>query len=139
MTIQVKGRSAALTHDSLTDVPATAQIRCLRDWMVVEPLAVEHSKVLAVIEDTKPLRGIVKAVGPGCYPKRYNHPDKHVRTKMWASKSFRPTEVKVGDIVELGGYDIGGYAFQTFRWGDVTHLLCREEDVSLVYNERVAA
>lgn len=135
MTIEVKGRTAALSHDSLTDVPSDKQIRCLRDWMVIEPVDVVLSTVLIIREDTKPLRGIVKAVGPGCYPKRYDHPDKQKRRKMWSSKTFRPTEVKVGDVVELGGYDIGGYAFQTFRWGDVMHLLCREEDVSGVCKE----
>lgn len=132
MTVQVKGRSAVLSHDSLTDVPADKQIRCLRDWMVVQPLDIEHSAVLFVVDSTRPVRGIVKAVGPGCYPKRYDHPDKHKRTKMWSSKSFQPTEVKVGDVVELGGADLGGYAFQTIRWGDVMHILCREEDVSMV-------
>lgn len=134
MTVITKGRSANLSHDSLTDVPADKQIRCLRDWMVVEPLDVVHSEILVVVDQNRPVRGIVKAVGPGCYPKRYDHSEKHRRTKMWASKTFRPTEVKVGDIVELGGADIGGYNFQTFRWGDVTHILCREEDVSGVYD-----
>lgn len=131
MSIVTKGRTAALSHDSLTDVPASAQIRCLRDWMVVEPLPIEHSKILEIVEDTRPVRGIVKAVGPGVYPIKYDHPDKHKRTKMSYSHVFRPTSVKVGDLVELGSPQDGrGYAFQTFRWGDVTHLLCREEDVS---------
>jgi co-chaperonin GroES (HSP10) len=128
------GRSASLSHDSLTDVPADKQIRPLRDWMVVQPLEAKLSTVLYVHNTARPVRGIVKAVGPGCYPKRYDHPDKHKRTKMWASRAFRPTEVKVGDVVELGGIDLGGYAFQAFRWGDVTHILCREEDVSGVLN-----
>jgi co-chaperonin GroES (HSP10) len=132
MTIQTAtgGRSARLSHDGNTYVPADAKIRCLRDQIIVEPLDVPHSKVLEIIEHTKPVRGVVKSVGPGHYPKRYNHPDKHQRSKMWDSKVFQPTEVKVGDIVELGGIEFGGYSFQTFLWGDKTHLICREADVS---------
>jgi co-chaperonin GroES (HSP10) len=124
------GRSAELSWDSLTDVPADKTIRCRRDYMIVEPLKVDHGTMIEVIEHTKPLRGIVKAVGPGCYPKRYDHPDKHRRTKTWDSRAFLPTQVRVGDVVELGGYEYGGYAFQTFVWGDKEHLICRELDVS---------
>jgi hypothetical protein len=124
------GRSAELSWDSVTRIPADYAIRCRRDYLIVEPLPVDHHVSFEVIEHTKPLRGIVKAVGPGCYPKRYDHPDKHRRTKTWDSKTFLPTQVKVGDVVELGGYEYGGYAFQTFLWGTVPHLICRELDVS---------
>lgn len=130
MSIHLKGRTAALSWDSLTRVPAAKQIRCRHDHIVVEPLAVEHSSILEVVEDIRPVRGVVKAVGPGHYPKRYNHPDKHVRSKMWRSPTFQPTEVKVGDVVELGGADLGGYNFQTFLWGERLHLICTERDVS---------
>lgn len=130
MTIRTKGRTAALSYDSLTYVEPEKQIRCRGDHIVVQPLSVEHSSILEVVEDTRPLRGIVKAVGPGHYPKRYNHPDKHVRNKMWRSPTFQPTEVKVGDVVELGGAGLGGYNFQTFLWGEQPHLICTERDVA---------
>ena len=131
MTVKSSGgRSAELSWDSVTRIPADYAIRCRRDYLIVEPLKVDHRVSFEVIEHTKPLRGIVKAVGPGCYPKRYDHPDKHRRTKTWDSKTFLPTQVKVGDVVELGGYEYDGYAFQTFLWGDVLHLICRELDVS---------
>jgi len=124
------GRSARITHESSTAIPASAKLRPLRDQIIVEPLAVVLSKVIVTVEKTKPLRGIVKAAGPGCYPKKYDHPDKHRRTKMWHSEVFQPMSVKVGDVVELGGYDLGGYAFPTIYWGDVLHLICQEGDVS---------
>ncbi len=123
-------RSAELSWASLSHVAAHETIRCRRDYIVVEPLEVDHGGLLVVRERTKPLRGIVKAVGPGHYPKRYDHSDKHRRTKTWDSRAFQPTEVKPGDVVELGGYGFGGYAFQTFIWGDKVHLICREADVS---------
>ena len=126
--------SSELTHISGTFVRAEDNIRPLRDQIIVEPLPVEHSTTLEVLEFTKPLRGIVKAVGPGHYPKMYNHSDKHKRTKMWDSKHFQPTQVKVGDIVELGSlYHNGrvmGYSFQEFMWGNKKHIICREADVS---------
>lgn len=131
MTVVTKGRSAHLSHDSLTCVPAEKSIRPLHDHIIVEPLPVDHSSILEVIEDTRPLRGIVKAVGPGHYPKRYDHPDKHRRSKMWQSKTFQPTEVKVGDVVELGAaQETRGYNFQTFLWGDKVHVICSERDVA---------
>lgn len=121
--------SARITHDGNTFIYAHEKIRPLRDWMVIEPLPVAHSSILVVLEDMKPTRGLVKAIGPGCYPKKYDHPDKHKRTKMWDSKHFLPTQIKVGDIVDLGGREIKGYAFQSFLWGDKPHLMCREPDV----------
>ncbi len=132
------GRSAQLNHDTITRLPATAQIRCLRDQIIVEPLIVVHSATIIVIERTKPLRGIVKAVGPGIWPRKYDRPEKHLRSKTWDSKVFRPCEVKVGDVVELGGSEIGGYAFQTFYWGDVLHLWAREEDVAVLSEDMTA-
>jgi len=134
MTTRIKqdagGRSASVSYESSIAIPADAKVKPLRDQVIIEPLAVVLSKTIITVEQTKPLRGIVKAVGPGCYPKLYDHPDKHKRTKMWDSEIFRPTQVKVGDVVELGGYEFRGYAFQTFMWGDKLHLICREEDIS---------
>lgn len=131
-------RSKRIDHDSNTSIPAEAKLRPLRDQIIVEPLQVVLSSIIVTHEDTKPLRGIVKAVGPGHYPKVYDHPDKHKRTRMWDSEVFQPTSLKVGDVVELGGHGIGGYSFQTLWWGDVKHLICREADVSGVVDGMTA-
>lgn len=134
MGIQSTGaQSAELSFQGVTRICADQQIRPLRDQIIVEPLAVEHSKILVVIEDTKPVRGIVKAVGPGHYPKQYDHPDKARRTKTWEGTRFQPCEVKVGDIVDLGSpQGSRGYAFQSFMWGDVMHIIAREADVCVI-------
>lgn len=116
--------------ETLTFIPADQRIRPLRDQIVVEPLDVIYSRYLIVDHRSKPLRGRVLAVGPGHYPKQYDHPEKHKRTKTWDSKRFQPTEVKPGDIVELGGSEIGGYAFEQLQWGDKRVLICREADVA---------
>lgn len=128
------GMGGELSYDSVTYVEPDAQIMPKHDFIVVEPLGVDHSTILTVIEHVKPLRGLVKAVGPGHYPLCYDHPDKHKRTKMWRSKTFQPTQIKVGDVVELGAVKIdgrmAGYSFQQILWGSKTHLICREADVS---------
>jgi co-chaperonin GroES (HSP10) len=142
--INQTGRSAELSYESTTYIEPDAHIRPLHDYLVVEPLGVEHSQILTVIEHTKPLRGLVKAVGPGHYPLCYDHQEKSKRTKMWRSKTFQPTQIKPGDIVELGAVKIdgrmAGYSFQTVMWGTKPHLLCREADVSgVVVNDEAAA
>ncbi len=122
-------RGVSMSVETVDFVPADCALRPLRDQMIVEPLDVVHSRILIVYVETKPLRGTVRAVGPGCYPKRYDHPDKAKRTKMWDSMAFRPTVTRVGDIVQLGGIAWGGFAFEGFFWGDTYCIHCREEDV----------
>lgn len=118
-------------NETLAGIPACMNVRPLRDQIVVEPLDWQPSQIIAVAYQGKPLRGRVLAVGPGCYPKKYNGP-KGKRTKSWDSKHFQPTELKVGDVVELGGLEIGGYLHPTFRWGDKECVMCREADVAMV-------
>lgn len=139
INLSANGQGGELSYESTTYVAPDKQIRCLHDHMVVEPLGVDHSRILMVIEHTKPLRGIVKAVGPGHYPLCYDHPDKSKRTKMWRSKQFQKTEVKVGDLVELGAVRIDGrivgYSFQQIYWGRKMHIICAERDVSGVITD----
>lgn len=106
-------------------------IRPLRDVIIVEPLEMDHGTSLHVVYRGKALRGTVVAVGPGVYPKKYDGP-KGKRSKSWDSKHFRPCDVKVGDVVDLGGGEIGGYLFQTIRWGTKEVVMCREQDVAVV-------
>jgi hypothetical protein len=112
-------------------VPAEATIRPLRDVIICEVLDWKPSQTIAVIYQGKPLRGRIRAIGRGTYPKRYNG-RKGVRTKTWDSNTFVPTECKVGDEIELGGLELRGYLFGTFRWGTMTCVICREEDVATV-------
>ena len=119
--------SAELTHKTTTRVPADQRIRPLRDQIIVEPRERKFSAILEVIDESRPVWGIVRAVGPGCYPKRYNSDEKHKRSKVWDSKAFRPTQVRVGDAVY-----VGNYAYDSFYWGDALCLWCREEDVCWV-------
>jgi hypothetical protein len=114
-------------------VPADQDIRPLRHNLLVESLDVVHSRYIFVKRTQRPLRGTVLRAGPGHYQKCYDHQDKHKRSRMWDSKHFRPIEVKVGDIIELGFTYVEGieyeYAFEQFYWGDKLVFWCTENDV----------
>lgn len=128
-------RGVRLGNESITGFSADTKIRPLSDRIVLEPLDWEPSKVIKVVYHGRPLRGIVKAIGPGCYPKRYDGP-KGKRTKQWDSKAFLRCEAKVGDVVELGGLEMKGYLFPTIWWGGVEHVMCRERDATLIGEAR---
>jgi co-chaperonin GroES (HSP10) len=120
---------ARATNRTLTMVPHNAEVKPLRDRIVIEPLDWKPSQYLEVVYTGETLRGRVKAIGPGRHPIKYDGP-KGKRTKAWEAKQFIPTEVKVGDIVELGGLEIRGYLFTSFLWGDKEHIICQEADVA---------
>jgi len=132
MDSKVFSRGAELSHKTTTHIPADAKIRPLRDQIIVEPIDSAFSSIICVINECKPLRGVVRAVGPGVYPIQYDHAEKHRRTKMWWGKKFRPCDVKVGDIVNFGGIERGGIPFQCIYWGDKICLIAREEDVCAI-------
>lgn len=129
--MNVTERGVRLGNESITGFSADTKFRMLRDQILLEPLDWEPSKVIAVVYRGKPLRGIVRAIGPGHYPKRYDGP-KGKRTKEWESRAFQRCDVKVGDTVELGGLELKGYLHPTIWWGGKEHVVCREADVALV-------
>lgn len=124
-------------NESNVIVASNERVRPLRDYLLIEPLAWHPSKILEVCYHGKPLRGIVRAVGPGRYPIKYNGP-KGRRTKSWESKHFLPCDVKVGDIVELGGLELRGYLFTTLWVDGVEMVMCREADVAIVIEAEAA-
>jgi hypothetical protein len=138
--LKADGMGGELTYESSNRVDSAESLRMTQDHILVEPLAIEHSKILAVVEDIKPVRGVVKAVGPGIYPLCYDHPEKSKRTRMWRSSVFQPTQLRVGDIVELGCIQhegrYVGYSFQQITVGGELHIIASERDVSgVIVNE----
>jgi hypothetical protein len=108
---------------------AGEHLRMLRDQLLIEPLSWEPSKLIQVTGgERRPLRGVVRLKGPGCYPKRYSAD----RSRSWDSRAFRRTEVEVGDVIELGGLEIDGYMFPQIMVEGRTHIICREEDVAII-------
>jgi hypothetical protein len=120
-----------IDNDTVTGIPADVRLRPLYNKLIVQPLDWRPSTILNVVYMGHPLRGVVLAAGPGRYPIRYNG-RKGVRTKSWDSTVFVPNEVKVGDIVELGGLEIAGYLFHSFLWGDKRCIQVSEDDVTFI-------
>lgn len=136
-------RGARFGGETLQYVPADQNIRPLRDNLLIEPVGVVYSRFIYVHRDTKPLRGRVLRAGPGRYPLRYLDAnrdaipdwDRKRRRYITESKTFLPMQVKVGDLVELGGSEIEGYAFEVFNWGDKAVLWATERDIAGIIDE----
>lgn len=117
------------------DFAPTGTIRPLRDNVLVKVLDFKLSDTLIADWKGKPVRGIVVAAGPGRYPnihKKGTRDGKDWRT-VEDSPRFRPTEVQVGQTVELGGFDIGGYAFTQIMVDNELHLMVSEQDIAYVH------
>ena len=125
-------------------LPAGTKMRMMGDRILIKPLPVEHSATIEVVENVRPMRGIVVAVGPGMNP--YLHrPHAYDRNKKTVVRAnhFVPTQVKVGDLVELGGlniFDGKGYQFPQVIIGTELHVIATERDVAgIVEADRDAA
>ena len=114
----------------------------LRDRLLVRPLDWHPSTIISIVRNQRPLRGEVVSVGPGRLYRRYKpHPtDSNKRTYV-ETKRFIPTQVKVGDVVELGGlnaYDGQGYNFPQVTIGTETFIIVQEQDVAGVVEQEGA-
>jgi hypothetical protein len=116
-------------------IPAGETLRMLRDRILLEPLDWEPSKILEVVRKGRPVRGVVKAVGPGSNPKKYKRDENGQRKSFVYSKTYVKTQVKPGDVVNLGGlniYDGAGYKFDQVMLDGKMHLICQEADVACI-------
>lgn len=122
-------------------IKTTETLRPLRDHLIVKPLewdAVKKGSKLVAIRHGSAVRGEVLAVGPGRYEKRYKyqHEKKPGERKFYTLKNlYIATEVKVGDIVELGGLELNGYGFPTILWGHTECIICQEQDVCMIRDD----
>ncbi len=113
-------------------------LRMTSDRILLKPFEWEGEDVhgagtrLAVVRHGRPLRGMVVAIGPGHFPVSKRTKLNDGRQRIEYSKHFRPTEVKVGEVVELGGlnvFDGNGYQFTEVIYNGEPHLICSERDV----------
>lgn len=120
-------------------------LRMLGDRILLRPLDPDWKSSLVVIRHGRPVRGEALAVGPGIYPVSKRVKESPMRQRIEFSRYFRPTQVRVGEIIELGGlniFDGKGYDFSTM--GDVMYngihcLICTERDVAIVREDLRAA
>jgi co-chaperonin GroES (HSP10) len=128
---EVLTRSGTRLEAKTQYLPAGTKLRPLRDRMVVRPLSWQPSAIIEIAGDArKPLRGEVVAIGPGQRQKRYYRNANGEVHKMGETGRVIPTEVKVGDVVELGGLEIDGYGFPEIVIGTERFILCQEQDVA---------
>ena len=127
-------RGVRVENALLTFVKDDEQIRCLRDHIVVEPLEIDHGTMLQLVYRGQPVRGRVLGVGPGAFHKKYDGP-KGKRSKSWDSTQFTPCDIKRGDLVDLGGLELGGYLFTRIIWGSTDVVTAREADIAIVFDE----
>ena len=88
-----------------------------------------------IIESTyygKPVVGEVVATGPGRHPYVHERGEKDGKRyhQIKESSQFRPTEVRVGDIVHLGGLERDGYSFTQIIMDGALHLIVSEQDIA---------
>lgn len=123
-------------------------IRLMGDRILLKPLDWQGEEVhgqgarIHVVRSGRTLRGTVIAVGPGHNPIKYKPNAMGKRAKMDYSRHFRPTDVKPGDVVELGGlnvFDGKGYQFTEILYNGEKHIICSERDVCLVRQPQVQA
>ena len=106
-------------------------LKPLREKLIVKPLPPDLSQTISADWNGEAVRGEVIAAGRGTYPRvheRGTKDGKPYRT-VRDSKAFRPCDVKVGDIVHLGGMEIGGYLWPHVIIDGQDHILCSEQDV----------
>lgn len=116
----------------------TEKLRMLHDRILLKPMDWDASKTIIAIRHGRPVRGVVVAIGPGAHRKKYKAGPKGPRSLMDYSRHFTPTELKVGDIVELGGlnvFDGEGYAFPEVYVGNEKHIVVQEADVAIVRDD----
>ena len=125
-----------LSDKSLNFVAAGERVRPLRSQILIKPLPQMLGDKVNAEWQGETVTGTVIAVGPGRRPNihkrgmRDGKPFRNVRE----SEYFRATEVKVGDVVHLGGMEIGGYLFPHVFVEDENAwcVLCDEQDVAVV-------
>lgn len=119
--------------------PAGTKLRPLRDRIVVKPIDWQPSKIIEVAgSKRRTLKGTVIAVGPGANVRKYDFrtlPDgRRERCGYRDYSQLVPMELKVGDVVELGGFEIDGYTFQEIYIGNEMHVICQQQDVAGVHH-----
>ena len=116
------------TYDTLA---AGETLRPLRDRILGKVLPLKLSDTIIADWKGSAVRCEVVACGPGRYPTKYRTGRKDGRDFRIKSLSnrFRPTEVRIGQIVHLGAMERGGGIWPTVYIGNEEHVLFQEDDI----------
>lgn len=115
----------------------TGSLRMLGDRILLRPLKWKPSELLEVVRHGRPVRGEIVAIGAGSNKKKYVNNREGQKIRFNYSKRWQPTELKPGDVVELGGlgtFDGAGYCFPEVVVNNETLLICQEADVAAVHD-----
>ncbi len=115
-------------------------LRMLGDRILLKPLEWDASKIIIAIRHGRAVRGEVITTGPGKWVTRTvtGKRDGKDYRKRYETKAFQKTEVKPGDIVELGGlniFDGKGYMFPEVLVGTERYIIVQEADVAIVRDD----
>lgn len=123
-----------LTDKTVNFIPPGRKIRPLRDQLIIKPLPLALGEQLHADWSGEVVCGRVVAAGPGCYPNLHARGFKDGKPyhTVRESRQFRPTEVKIGDLVHLGGLELGGYLFPKVWFDGDWCVICREQDVAVI-------
>lgn len=110
----------------------TGTVRPLREKLIIKPLPPSLSQTISADWNGEAVRGQVIATGPGTYPNIHERGFKEGKEWRRVRKlnAFRPCDVKVGDIVQLGGMELGGYLWPHIMLNGEDHIICSEQDVT---------
>jgi hypothetical protein len=128
-------RGVRFADKTVNFVTPGQRIRPLRDQIIVKPLPLGLGERICADWVGQVVRGTIVAAGPGCYPNIHARGFKDGKPyhTIRASRVFRATEVKIGDEVELGGLEIGGYLFPKVWYAGDWCVICREQDVAILH------
>lgn len=109
----------------------------MREQIVVKVIEFGYSDILVETYRGEPVKGQVVATGPGRHRWRHYRGVKDGKSYHTIKESahFTPTDVKVGDIVELGGLERNGIPFLQVKMDGALHLVLSEQDVAIVHED----
>ena len=131
----VENRGVRFHDRAVNFVTAQERIRPRGDHLIIKPLPLKLGARIDADWRGDVVRGEVIAAGPGCYPNLHSKGTRDGKPyhTIRQSKVFRATEVKPGDVVELGGLEIGGYLWpKVWAAGDWC-VIAREQDVAVLH------
>lgn len=126
------GESGVQINQAVEWFPAGTVLRPTLDRVLIRVLPWNPSRRLKIVSNMRPIRGRVMAVGPGGWQKRYYLNKKGERHKVGETGRKQHMDLKVGDVVDVGGLEIRGYSFMEIMIGFERHIMCQEADVAIV-------